>query len=91
MITVTDTAKDMLHGIRAQAGVAEEDVTIRLVPVPEQNTIGFALQHPEEGDQLVEHQGETVAAIDQSVADALDGATLDAVDTPQGRQLAITR
>jgi hypothetical protein len=41
-------------------------------------------------DQVVEHDGETVLHIAGLVSEALDGSTLDAVDTPEGPGIGIT-
>jgi iron-sulfur cluster assembly protein len=41
-------------------------------------------------DQVVEHYGEAVLHIAGPVSQALDGSTLDAVDTPDGPGIGIT-
>jgi hypothetical protein len=41
-------------------------------------------------DQVVEHNGESLLHIAAPVSEALDGSTLDAVNTPEGRGIGIT-
>ena len=98
MINVTTTARDVLQEALQRAGVADEDVAIRLAPTPsaanaegDQVQLGLVLDRPQDGDQVVEHNGRTVLVVDQMIADQLDGATLDAVDTPDGRRLTLNR
>lgn len=102
MISVTDEAKDllqeMLQQAEQQAGIEDEEVGIRLAPTtaPEeaeggQVGLGLMLDRPREGDQVVEHHGKNVLLVDSSTSSMLDGITLDAVDTPQGRQLAVSQ
>lgn len=105
MITVTDEAKDLLRGmleqVEEQAGIQEDDVSIRLAAAAppqseeteqsEQVAIGLMLDRPHEGDQIVEHEGKRVLLVDESMAGMLEGMTLDAVDTPDGRRLTINQ
>jgi Fe-S cluster assembly iron-binding protein IscA len=96
MITVTDKAKDELRQTLDQAGVNEEGVGIRLAPTqagdaPGETRLGLILDHARAGDQVVEHEGRIVLMVDADIAAQLDGTTLDVVDTPEGRTLALSR
>lgn len=103
MITVTEKARDLLYDVlqqaEQQAGIDEqEDVAIRLAPTEQpgdgeaaQMQLGLGLDRPQDGDQVVEHNGKTVLLVDSSTGNMLDGVTLDAVDTPEGRQLTISQ
>lgn len=96
MITVTDAAKDELLQTLDQTGVQEEDVGIRLAPTQAADAsgelrLGLVLDRTRAGDQVVEHGGKIVLMVDAEIAAQLDGTTLDVVDTPEGRTLALTR
>ena len=83
MITVTEEAKELFLNVEYP-----DDTVLRLDPVVDQNTgetqIGISAGEPMSDDQVVEHKGETLLYIAAPVSEALDGGTLDAVDTPQG-------
>jgi iron-sulfur cluster assembly protein len=89
MITVTQEAKELFLNIDYP-----DDIVLRLDPVVDQNTgetqIGISAGEPMSDDQVVEHYGEAVLHIAGHVSQALDGSTLDAVDTPDGPGIGIT-
>ena len=89
MITVTEEAKELFLSVDYP-----DDAVLRLDPVVDQNTgetqIGIAAGEPRSDDQVVEHDGEAVLHIAGLLSQALDGSTLDAVDTPQGPGIGIT-
>jgi Fe-S cluster assembly iron-binding protein IscA len=102
VVSVTTEAKDLLQDILQQAqqqgAAVDEDTSIRLAPTTEggdgshgQVGLGLMLDRPQEGDQVVEHNGKKVLVIDSSTSDLLNGVTLDAVDTPEGKRLTINR
>jgi hypothetical protein len=51
--------------------------------------IGIAAGEEQEGDQVVEHSGEDLLYIAAPVSEALDGSTLDRVETPEGPGIGI--
>lgn len=51
--------------------------------------MGLALDQEHEGDQVIEHEDRKVLVVDPEVADALDGTTIDIVDTPEGQRLVV--
>ncbi len=89
MITVTEAAKELFLKVDYP-----DDTVLRLDPVVDQNTgepqIGISAGEPMSDDQVVERDGETVLHIAGLVSQALDGSTLDAVNTPEGAGIGIT-
>jgi iron-sulfur cluster assembly protein len=89
MITVTEAAKELFLKVDCP-----DDTVLRLDPVVNQDTgetqIGISAGEPMSDDQVVERDGETVLHIAGPVSQALDGSTLDAVDTPEGPGIGIT-
>ncbi len=86
MLNVTDPAAALLHESLEASKKNEADV-LRLTRSPQ--GLALALDEEREGDQVILHEERKVLVIQPEMAQALDGATIDAVDTPAGRQLAI--
>jgi iron-sulfur cluster assembly protein len=89
MITVTEEAKQLFLNVEFPDGTV-----LRLDPVVDQNTgetqLGLTAGEPMSGDQVVEHNGVSLLHIASPVSEALDGSTLDAVNTPEGLGIGIT-
>jgi hypothetical protein len=89
MITVTEEAKELFLNVEYP-----HDTVLRLDPVVDQETgetqIGISAGEPMSDDQVVEHNGETLLHIAAPVSEALDGSTLDAIDTPEGPGIGIS-
>jgi iron-sulfur cluster assembly protein len=89
MITVTEEAKELFLSVDNP-----DDTVLRLDPMVDQNTgetqISISAGEPRNDDQVVEHDGEAVLHIAGLLSQALDGSTLDTVDTPQGPGIGIT-
>jgi iron-sulfur cluster assembly protein len=89
LITVTEEAKQLFLNVEYP-----DDTVLRLDSVVDQKTgetqIGISLGGPMSDDQVVEHDGEAVLHIAGPVSQALDGSTLDAVNTPEGPGIGIT-
>ena len=49
----------------------------------------MAIGEEQDGDQVIEHDERKVLAVERQVADALDGATIDIADSPEGRHLVL--
>src|SRR5919199_3595491 len=83
MITLTEEAKELFLSVEHPEGTI-----LRLDPVIDQETgetqIGLAAGEPRGDDQVVEHEGESLLHIAAPVSEALDGSTLNLVDTPEG-------
>lgn len=87
MISVTHEARQVLkqkHAETVQAG----GVGLRLAATPA-GQVGLTPAPAQAGDQMVEHDGEVVLAIDREVAQRLDGMMIDCKHTEEGTQLTI--
>ena len=88
MITVTEEAKQLFLNVEHPEGTI-----LRLDPVMDQETgetqIGLAAGEPRGDDQVVERDGESLLHIAAPVSEALDGSTLNMVDTPDGPAIGI--
>jgi iron-sulfur cluster assembly protein len=89
MIAVTEEAKQLFLNVEHPDGTV-----LRLDPVVDQNTgetqLGISAGEPMSDDQVVEHNGESLLHIASPVSEALDGSTLDAINTPEGPGIGIT-
>jgi iron-sulfur cluster assembly protein len=89
MITVTEEAKQLFLNVEHPDGTV-----LRLDPVVDQNSgetqLGISAGEPMSDDQVVEHNGESLLHIAGLVSQALDGSTLDAINTPEGPGIGIT-
>jgi len=69
-------------------------MVLRLDPVVYQNTgetqIGISAGEAQAGDQVVEQDGKTLLHIAAPASEALDGSTLNVVETPEGAGISIT-
>lgn len=96
MISVTTSAKDVLQNVlidaTQRADIHDEQVGLRIAPTSDggQPQLALVLDKPKEGDQIIEHNGKNVLMIGEPISAQLDGATVDAVDTPEGKQLTFT-
>jgi iron-sulfur cluster assembly protein len=88
MITVTEEAKELFLNVDYP-----DDTVLRLDPMVDHKTgetqIGISAGRPMSDDQVVEHNGESLVHIAAPMSQALDGSTLDAVDTPEGPGIGI--
>lgn len=87
-ITVTMEAAEALKHLLDDAAVAPEQ-TLRLVTDPS-GDLGLDLDTIREGDQVVEDGGQPVLVIADEVAVAITGATIDVVETDEGKMLTIS-
>lgn len=89
MITVTEGARELFHNVEHPEGTV-----LRLDPVTDEKTgetqVGIAAGEPQPGDQVIEHEGESLLHIAAPVSEALDGSVMDLVETPEGPGLGIT-
>lgn len=89
MITVTEEAKELFQNVEYPEGAV-----LRLDPVMDEDSgqtqIGIAAGEPRDDDQVVDHEGEELLHIAAPVSEALDGSTLNVVDTPEGPGIGIT-
>lgn len=86
MLTVTDTAKDLLQMIDRPA-----DTVLKLEPVGGRaGELGLVSGESQATDQIIERDGTDVLHVPAEISNALDGAVIDAVDTAEGPRLSIT-
>jgi Fe-S cluster assembly iron-binding protein IscA len=84
MLNVTERAADMLQ----QKLIEHGDDSAEVLRLQRQDAgIGLAIDREAEGDEVVEHDGRPLLAIDSDLARELDGAKIDLVDTPEGPRL----
>ena len=88
MISVTEEAKELFLDVERPEGTV-----LRLDPVTDESSgetqIGLGAGEQRDDDQVVEHAGEEVLYIAAPVSEALDGSTLDRVETPEGPGIGI--
>jgi iron-sulfur cluster assembly protein len=89
MITVTEEAKELFRGIDNPNGTI-----VRLDPVVTDQADGetqirLGIGEPKSDDQVVQHEGEDLLRIARPVSEALNGSTIDLVETLEGPALGI--
>ncbi len=95
MIMVTEDAKAVLNDILTQAvdempeEVKEPEPGIRLIV--QQGELNLALDHPHEGDEVVEVEGHKVLMISPDLSMLLDGATVGIEHSPEGDRLTVSK
>lgn len=88
MLNVTEAAIEQLTEMldQADAGTSQG---IRLVE--DEGEVGLRVDEPRGGDQVISAGERPVLLLEAHLLAALDGATLDAVDMPDGKQLTLVR
>ncbi|MBI2860535.1 MAG: hypothetical protein HYX91_03390 [Chloroflexi bacterium] len=89
MITVTDSAKEILKGI-LEEHTDDPEVGLRLSPEPS-GQLGLTLSKEEGGDQVVEHEATKVLLVSPELAPMVDGMRLDAQQGPEGLKLVMSK
>ena len=87
MVNVTEHALDVLV-MTLETSAPSMDHSFRLAQESE-DEYGLAIDEARAGDQMVKHGERTVLVMDDAVATALDGLTLDALDSPEGVQFTL--
>ena len=86
MLNVTEAAVEQLSQMLEHAE-ADGSQCVRLTQ--NHGELGLRVDVPQEGDQVVAADERPVLLIDAELWHALEGATLDAVDTSEGKQLTL--
>ena len=89
MIHVTAAARELLRQV-LETNVDEPGMGLRL----EVTDDGHLALHPDveqDGDEVVEDEGEVLLLMDASLAETLDGAILDCRRMAEGTQLVVKR
>jgi Fe-S cluster assembly iron-binding protein IscA len=84
MLTVTESAATMLHDTLDKHATNDSDV---LRVAMNDGGVGIELGEERAGDETFSHGGKIILAIEHDLSSALDGARIDTVETPEGRQL----
>ncbi len=90
MITITEEAKELFREIDNP-----EDTVLRIDPVTTNETSGetrvrLSIGEPRNDDQVILHEGEDLVRIARPVSEALNGSTIDLVETLEGPALSLT-
>jgi len=88
MLTVTAQAAEELKA-KAQVEVTDPEQALRLIRAGS-GQLALIPDTAEEGDQVVEHEGDKVLLVGAELTDAVDGLVLDCKDTPEGRRFTIS-
>jgi hypothetical protein len=88
MVSVTNRAASVLAQA-LRAGEADDGVGFRILPASP-GEILLAIDEAREGDHVVRHEDRTVLLLDGWVAEALDGAVLDAEIGDRGASLTLS-
>jgi Fe-S cluster assembly iron-binding protein IscA len=88
MLEVTERAKQELKKILS-ANTDEPSACLRLT-ANEQGQLGLSIDVERDGDQAIEHEDSKVLLVEKELADALEGITIDAEDTPEGTKLVVS-
>ena len=89
MITVTKPAKEFFLSVEYPKGAVLRLDPLEVDQATGRTQIGLMSGDPRADDQVVEHEGEGLLHIARPVSEALDGSTIDTVDTPEGTKIDI--
>jgi Fe-S cluster assembly iron-binding protein IscA len=86
MLDVSQRAVKALHATLEENSDDEASV-LRLDLDDEQVTLSLHIDEVRDGDQVVEDAGRPVLVIERGLAEQMDGASIDVVDTEDGEAL----
>jgi Fe-S cluster assembly iron-binding protein IscA len=84
MLNVSEKAAAALNETLEQNSEDSSDI-LRIAQTDDGLALAIGKEH--DGDQVVGYHDRMVLAIEPQLSDALDGATLDLADTPEGPRL----
>lgn len=84
---VTPKAAQELRRI-LEGNAAEGETLLRLIIDPSERVV-LVLDREREGDHVVQSEDCKVLVLEHNVAFALEGITIDCVDTPHGQELVL--
>jgi iron-sulfur cluster assembly protein len=87
MIAVTEQAKELFLSVEYPEGTVLRLDPLEVDQASGRTQLGLVAGEPIAGDQVVEHEGEGLLHIARPVSEALDGGTIDTVDTPEGPKI----
>jgi Fe-S cluster assembly iron-binding protein IscA len=88
MLNVSDKAAAALRA--TLEGNTEDDQHVLRIERDGASALALRVDARRDGDQVVSHDGREVLVVEPAISDALDGATLDAVESPDGLRLVLS-
>lgn len=85
MLYVTERALMALAAMREDSEATDEESI--LLYLEEDGSLGLALAEIEEGDNVIEQDGEVVVIVAEDLAEALDGMTLDVIVSDDAEEI----
>lgn len=89
MITVTEEAMELVRSIDNPDGTILRLDPVATDQVKDETQIRLGIGEPKSDDQVVQHDGEDLLRIARPVSEALNGSTIDLVETLEGPALGI--
>ncbi|MDX6380687.1 MAG: iron-sulfur cluster assembly protein [Rubrobacteraceae bacterium] len=89
MITVTEEARELFRSIDNPDGTILRLDPVATDQVKDETQIRLGIGEPKSDDQVVQHEGEDLLRIARPVSEALNGSTIDLVETLEGPALGI--
>jgi Fe-S cluster assembly iron-binding protein IscA len=88
MFAITTQARAHLAQILAAADTPDEDEPVIRMFLGQEN-LGLALDLEKPEDSKYDHEGNTVLVVDEKLTQALEGKTLDVMQTDEGESLTL--
>ena len=89
MITVTEEARELFQEIDNPDGTVLRLDPVTTEEVIDETQVRLGIGEPKNDDQVVQHEGEDLLRIARPVSEALNGSTIDLVETLEGPALGI--
>lgn len=89
MITVTEEARELFQAIESPDGTILRLDAVATAQVNGETQIRLGIGEPKSDDQIVQHEGEDLLRIARPISEALNGSTIDLVETLEGPALGI--
>ncbi len=89
MITVTEEARELFQEIDNPDGTVLRLDPVTTEGVTDETQVRLGIGEPKNDDQVVQHEGEDLLRIARPVSEALNGSTIDLVETLEGPALGI--
>ncbi len=89
MVYVTERAREVFK-LALDDLTEETEMTLRLGQTPA-GSLGVFPDTEKDGDQVIDHEGQTVLLIGREVSEALAGRTIDVEETDEGFKFVLKR
>lgn len=87
MLEVSQSARELLKDI-LEANSETEGSILRF-SLDEKRKLGIIVASPDPNDEIIEHEGAKILALEEGLSDKLDGIVLDTEATTNGSQLVV--